>query len=97
MMTMTTADSPTPAAASSSLREPLYVITGVNRLTGEREPITRPHRRDWTEQKLWQTQRCYRYKRRRPYDSLRMEPAAAWSQQHLFGVKSPRTYDRKPL
>ena len=50
-----------------------YVVTGINRLTGEREPVTKPHSEWKTREmrdKLAARQHC-----RSAYKQLKVEPA----------------------
>lgn len=56
------------------MREPKWVITGLNRLTGEREAVTRPHNRDTTATMLERLKR--RQNSKSAYRLLRMKPAA---------------------
>ena len=41
-------------------KEPRYIITAINRLTGEREAISRPHSRYETEELLTRSRRDHR-------------------------------------
>lgn len=55
------------------MKEPKYVATGISRLTGEREPVTRPH-------SLWKTREmrdklAARQHCRSAYKRLKVEPA----------------------
>ena len=43
--------------ATNGIKEPKYVITAVNRLTGEREVVSRPHSRWKTEEMLTKAER----------------------------------------
>ncbi len=53
----------------------LYVITGISRLTGEREVISGRHTKSTTREMLWKWQDRF-YRQRRPaYTRLKMEPA----------------------
>lgn len=55
-------------------KEPKYVITAVNNLTGERETISRPHSRWKTEELLTRARRDHRQHRKQACYSLhRME------------------------
>lgn len=56
------------------MTEPLYVVTGVNRLTGEREALCKPHKRDWCERQLWKTQQQLYRRHHQPWLKLRAEP-----------------------
>lgn len=57
-------------------REPKYVVTAVNRLTGEREVVSRPHSRWKTEDLLAKARRDHRrHRNQAPYSLHRMEPA----------------------
>lgn len=56
------------------MREQKWVITGVNRLTGEREAVTRPHNRDTTAMMLERLKR--RQDSKSAYRLRRMKPAA---------------------
>lgn len=60
--------------AADQVKEPLYVVTAVNRLTGEREAVTRPHNRDTTATMLERLKR--RQNSKSAYRLLRMKPAA---------------------
>ena len=54
------------------MRLPMYVVTGINRLTGEREAVTRPHGLYKTcelRDKLAARQHC-----RSAYSRLKVEP-----------------------
>jgi len=63
-------------------REPKYVITAVNELTGEREAISRPHSRWKTEELLTRAKRDHRRHRKQACYSLhRMEP---WVEREGF-------------
>jgi len=42
---------------ATSIKEPKYIVTAVNRLTGEREAISRPHSRWKTEELLIRARR----------------------------------------
>lgn len=55
------------------MREPKWVVTAVNRLTGEREVISRPHNRDTTATMLERLKR--RQNSKSAYRLLRMKPA----------------------
>ncbi len=56
-------------------REPKYVITAVNELTGEREAISRPHSRWKTEELLAKARRDRaRHRKQACYSLHRMEP-----------------------
>ena len=56
-------------------KEPKYVVTAVNNLTGEREAISRPHSRWKTEELLVKARRDHRKHRKQACYSLhRMEP-----------------------
>ena len=56
------------------MKEPKYVVTAVNQLTGEREQISRPHSRWKTEELLTRARRDHRRHRTRACYSLhRME------------------------
>lgn len=58
-----------------NIREPKYVVTAVNNLTGEREAISRPHSRWKTEELLVKARRDHRKHRKQACYSLhRMEP-----------------------
>lgn len=55
------------------MKEPKYVVTGISRLTGEREPVTKPH-------SLWKTlemrdKLAARQHFRSAYKWLKVEPA----------------------
>lgn len=55
------------------MAEQKWVITGVNRLTGERETVTRPHNRDTTVAMLERLKR--RQNSKSAYSLLRMKAA----------------------
>lgn len=60
-------------AKSKTLVTMKYVVTGINRLTGEREPVTKPHR-------LWKTREmrdklAAKQHSRSAYKWLKVEPA----------------------
>jgi hypothetical protein len=58
---------------SKHMKLPMYVVTGINRLTGEREAVTRPHGLTKTcemRDKLAARQHC-----RSAYKLLKVEPA----------------------
>lgn len=55
------------------MSEQKWVITGLNRLTGEREAVTNPHRRDTTVAMLERLKR--RQNSKSAYRLLRMKPA----------------------
>ena len=56
------------------MNQPLYVITAVNKLTGEREVISRPHSQYKTEQLLTKAKRDTARHRAKPCYALhRME------------------------
>ena len=55
-------------------KEPRYIITAVNNLTGEREAVSKPHSRWKTEELLVKARRDYRRHRHQACHSLyRME------------------------
>jgi hypothetical protein len=57
------------------MREPKWVVTAVNRLTGEREVVSRPHSRWKTEDLLAKARRDHRrHRNQAPYSLHRMEP-----------------------
>lgn len=59
------------------MEEKKYVITAVNNLTCEREPISKPHSRRKTEEMLTKARRDNRRRRDgRCYSLYRMEPLA---------------------
>ncbi len=63
-------------------KEPKYVVTAVNNLTGEREAISRPHSRWKTEELLTRAKRDHRRHRKQACYSLhRMEP---WVEREGF-------------
>lgn len=52
-----------------------YVVTGINKLTGEREAVSSPHS-EWNARELlakWKSRNC----NTRPWKRLRVEPAGA--------------------
>ena len=54
---------------SKHMRLPMYVVTGINKLTGEREAVTKPH-------SLWKTRElASRQHSRSAYKWLKVEPA----------------------
>lgn len=56
-------------------KTPLYVVTAVNNLTGEREAVSKPHSRWKTEELLVKARRDQRRHRKQACYSLhRMEP-----------------------
>ena len=55
------------------MREQKWVITGVNRLMGEREVVSNPHRRQATEDMLRRMKQ--RQNSKSAYSLLRMKPA----------------------
>lgn len=59
------------------MREPKYVVTGLNRLTGEREVISSPHEKFRCETLKLQYAQRYAGSRGKPYIRLRVEPAAS--------------------
>ena len=60
------------------MKEPKYVVTAVNRLTGEREEISRPHSRWKTEELLAKARRDRaRHREQACYSLHRMEPGVA--------------------
>lgn len=50
-----------------------FVITGVNRLTGHREELSRPMSREEATQRLEREQANRRYQRYQPHTRLRIE------------------------
>lgn len=57
------------------MKEPKYVVTAVNELTGEREAISRPHSRWKTEELLAKARRDRaRHRKQACYSLHRMEP-----------------------
>ena len=66
------------------MKEPKYVVTAVNNLTGEREAISRPHSRWKTEEFLVKARRDYaRHRRQAAYSLHRMERVPDAVQQNL--------------
>lgn len=56
------------------MKEPKYVVTAVNNLTGEREAISSPHSRWKTEELLVKARRDHaRHRRQAAYSLHRME------------------------
>lgn len=51
-----------------------YVVTGINKMTGEREAISNPHS-EWKATELLMRWKA-RNRNTRPYKRLRVEPAA---------------------
>ena len=69
--------------ATDRMKEPKYVITAINRLTGEREEISRPHSEWKTRELLLKIQRTpgrAQY-RQRAYKNPKMEP---WPRREEF-------------
>lgn len=63
-------------------KEPKYVVTAVNNLTGEREAISRPHSRWKTEELLTRAKRDHhRHRKQACYSLHRMEP---WVEREGF-------------
>lgn len=59
-----------------AMKEPLYVVTAVNRLTGEREPISAPHQQ-WKAVELMRKRQAEMYRRRyQPWQKMRVEPVS---------------------
>ena len=59
-----------------AMKEPKYVVTAVNALTGMREIISRPHSRWKTEELLTKARRDHRrHRNQAPYSLHRMERA----------------------
>ena len=66
------------------MKEPKYVVTAVNNLTGEREAISRPHSRWKTEELLVKARRDHaRHRRQAAYSLHRMEQVPQGVQQEL--------------
>ncbi len=61
-------------ATYDGIEQPLYVVTGINRLTGEREMISAPHWRTQAEKMLRNTQEKLYRRHHQPYIKLRVEP-----------------------
>lgn len=60
--------------ATHKVKEPKYVVTAVNNLTGEREAISSPHSRWKTEELLTRARRDHRHHHKQACYSLhRME------------------------
>ena len=58
------------------MKEPKYIVTAVNNLTGEREAISRPHSRWKTEELLTRARRNHvKHPQHACYSLLRMELA----------------------
>lgn len=56
------------------MKEPKYVVTAVNNLTGEREVISNPHSRWKTEELLTKAKRDHaRHRKSAPYSLHRMQ------------------------
>ena len=61
--------------AADQVKEPLYVVTAVNRLTGEREAISAPHKQ-LKAVELMRKRQAEMYRRRyQPWQKMRVEPA----------------------
>lgn len=66
------------------MKEPKFIITAVNNLTGEREAVSRPHSRWKTEELLVRAMRDNRRHRKQAcYSLYRMEPVHQGAQQGL--------------
>ena len=59
---------------------PKYVVTGINKLTGEREPVTKPHS-EWKTREL-RDKLVAKQHSRSAYTRLKVEPAV--SELRLF-------------
>ena len=66
------------------VKEPKYVVTALNNLTGEREAVSRPHSRWKTETLLTKAMRdTRRHRKHAAYSLYRMEPAPQGEQLEL--------------
>ena len=75
------------------MKEPNYIVTAVNNLTGEREAISRPHSRWKTEELLQKARRDHaRHRKQAPYSLHRMQPYDAVQQDVFY---PPRKTGRK--
>lgn len=71
-------------ATNTVKKEPKYVVTAVNNLTGEREAISRPHSRWKTEELLRKARRDHaRHRKQAAYSLHRMQLYDA-VQQDIF-------------
>lgn len=59
---------------ATTIKEPRYIVTAVNNLSGEREPISKPHSRWKTEELLTKAMRDSRkHRKQAAYSLYRME------------------------
>lgn len=59
---------------AATIKEPRYVVTAVNNLTGEREPISKPHSRWKTQELMTRAMRDTRkHRNKAAYSLYRME------------------------
>ena len=67
------------------MKEQKYVVTAVNNLTGEREPVSRPHSQSKTEELLMKARRDHaRHHNQAPYSLHRMEQWQGEQQELKF-------------
>lgn len=67
----------------SSEKVPMYVVSGENRLTGEREALSRPRSYVIAYRTLLKAQEQSYRRRHHAYVKLRLEPAEVYAQQRL--------------
>ena len=69
---------------ATTVKEPKYVVTALNNLTGEREPVSKPHSRWKTETLLTKAMRdTRRHRKYAAYSLYRMEPVPQGAQLEL--------------
>lgn len=70
--------------ATDRIKEPKYVITALNNLTGEREAVSKPHSRWKTETLLTKAMRdSRRHRKWAAYSLYRMEPVPQGTQLEI--------------
>lgn len=77
--------------AADQVKEPLYVVTAVNRLTGEREAISAPHKQLKAVELMRKRQAEMYCRRYQPWQKMRVEPAWIYA---LPPVRHPKSVNQ---